>query len=78
MDEAEADSRHGCGMAGGSTPGAILSRPKPGAHSSPLKGLMQEGLRQFHLGGEELIGHRVEVFAALKMPAGLWLLQGWR
>jgi hypothetical protein len=39
---------------------------------------MQEGLVQFLQGAEELIGQRVEVFAALKMPAGLWLLQGWR
>lgn len=29
-------SRHGCGGAGGSTLGAILRKPKPGAHSSPL------------------------------------------
>ena len=43
-----------------------------------VEGLMQEGLVQFLQGAEELIGQRVEVFAALKMPAGLWLLQGWR
>jgi hypothetical protein len=30
---------------------------------------MQEGLVQFLQGAEELIGHRLEEFAALRMPA---------
>jgi hypothetical protein len=30
---------------------------------------VQEGLVQFLLGAEGLIGHRVEEFAALRMPA---------
>lgn len=29
-------------------------------------------------GGLSGVGQRVEQFSALKMPAGLWLLQGWR